>query len=94
MDYCQSKQRLKYQHISRSYEQEEVKEYEETTDNQKTTITKIIKIQMMTMKTNMEMNNNQGKKIRDKKNKNATIHKDNRASTTGQANFKRIEIIE
>ena len=79
MDYCQNKQRSKYQRINHSYEQEEVKEYEETTDNKKTTITKITKIQTMAIKTHMEMNKNQGKKTRDKKNKNATIRKDNRA---------------
>ena len=79
MDYCQNKQRSKYQRINHNYEQEEVKEYEETTDNKKTTITKITKIQTMMIKTHMEMNNNQGKKTRDKKNKNATIRKDNRA---------------
>ena len=79
MDYCQNKQRAKYQRINHNYEQEEVKEYEETTDNKKTTITKITKIQTMTIKTHMEMNKNQGKKTSDKKNKNAIIRKDNRA---------------
>ena len=89
-DYCQTKQRLNYQHTNPCYEQGEAKESEELTDNQKTLIIKITRIKMMmrTMRAKMEMNNTRESKAVDMKNKNKETYKGNRESTISQAKIK------
>ena len=101
MEYCRNKQRWKQLLTSPSYEPEEANDQRETTEDQKTTITKSTKTPTRTMmKINTETNCTQVLKTREEKNKNTITredkvaesiitHKSNSDITTKQAKGKK-----